>query len=121
MGAHALGAAAYAAKAAALGSPEVPNAVDDEIRWQLARMSAEARSALALLAVARQGSRWPAGIGTSRLRRFSDMTPEFSSVRILLDEVGYRALRAAVDTEWDAAASPIPRSVLLRESTPLLP
>lgn len=50
-----------------------------------------------------------------------DVTPGLSTVRIPLDEVGYRALRAAVDTEWDAAASPITLSVLLRESTPLLP
>jgi hypothetical protein len=49
MGAHALGAAAYAAKAAGLGAPDQPNAVDDEIRWQFEHMSAEARSALAHL------------------------------------------------------------------------
>ncbi|HKU12600.1 MAG TPA: hypothetical protein VJQ61_15395 [Sinomonas sp.] len=35
MGAHALGAAAYAAKAAGLASPDRPQAVDNEIRWQL--------------------------------------------------------------------------------------
>ena len=35
MGAHALGAAAYAAKAAGLAAPDRPEAVTDEIRWQL--------------------------------------------------------------------------------------
>src|SRR5215468_1985706 len=46
MGAHALGAAAYAAKAAGLAAPDRPNAVSEEIRWQLGRMSAAARAAL---------------------------------------------------------------------------
>jgi hypothetical protein len=46
MGAHALGAAAYAAKAAGLAAPDRPDAVGDEIRWQLGRMSASVRAAL---------------------------------------------------------------------------
>lgn len=46
MGAHALGAAAYAAKAAGLAAPDRPQTVDDEVHWQLEHMSAEARSAL---------------------------------------------------------------------------
>ncbi|WP_306910827.1 putative immunity protein [Arthrobacter sp. B3I9] len=46
MGAHALGAAAYAAKAAGLAAPDRPQMVDDEIHWQLEHMSAEARAAL---------------------------------------------------------------------------
>jgi Imm-5 like putative immunity protein len=46
MGAHALGAAAYAAKAAGLAAPERPEAVSEEVRWQLDRMSAAARVAL---------------------------------------------------------------------------
>lgn len=46
MGAHALGAAAYAAKAAGLTDPDCPDAVTEEIRWQLAHMSTEARAAL---------------------------------------------------------------------------
>jgi hypothetical protein len=46
MGAHALGAAAYAAKAAGLAAPERPDAVADEIRWQLAHLSPTVRAAL---------------------------------------------------------------------------
>ena len=46
MGAHALGAAAYSAKAAGLASPNDPAALRDEIRWQLAAMSAQVRAAL---------------------------------------------------------------------------
>jgi len=38
MGAHALGAAAYAAKAAGLADPGRPEAVYEEIRWQLDHM-----------------------------------------------------------------------------------
>jgi hypothetical protein len=49
MGAHALGAAAYAAKAVGLAHPDRPEAVDEEIRWQLDHMSAEVRAALLAL------------------------------------------------------------------------
>src|SRR5919199_2080658 len=46
MGAHALGAAAYAVKAASLAAPDRPEVVEDEIRWQLDHMTAEVRTAL---------------------------------------------------------------------------
>jgi Imm-5 like putative immunity protein len=46
MGAHALGAAAYAAKAVGLAAPDDPMAVSEEIHWQLSSMSMEARTAL---------------------------------------------------------------------------
>jgi hypothetical protein len=46
MGAHALGAAAYAVRAAGLAEPDQPDAADAEIRWQLDHMSAEVRAAL---------------------------------------------------------------------------
>jgi hypothetical protein len=46
MGAHALGAAAYAVRSASIADPDRPEAVRDEIRWQLERMSAEVRAAL---------------------------------------------------------------------------
>ncbi len=49
MGAHALGAAAYAAHAAGLAAPERPEAVRDEIQWQLAHMSPATRAALSRL------------------------------------------------------------------------
>jgi len=63
MGAHALGAAAYAAKAAGLRSPERPDAVDDEILWQLRHLSTEARSALASLPLLGEDSAGPLGPG----------------------------------------------------------
>lgn len=49
MGAHALGAAAYAAKAAGLASPDQEAAIEDEIHWQLEHMSPEVRTALQTL------------------------------------------------------------------------
>ncbi|MGM7697509.1 putative immunity protein [Microbacterium sp. A84] len=49
MGAHALGAAAYAAKAVSLANKDQPEMVRDEIRWQLAHLSERERSALRLL------------------------------------------------------------------------
>jgi hypothetical protein len=61
MGAHALGAAAYAAKAAGLAAPERPEAVSEEIRWQLGRMSAPARVALRQLPPVGENSTGPLG------------------------------------------------------------
>lgn len=47
MGAHALGAAAYAAKAAVLAAPDHPETVLDEVlRWQLSQMSVTTTAAL---------------------------------------------------------------------------
>lgn len=63
MGAHALGAAAYAAKAAGLAAPDRPQTVDDEIHWQLEHMTAEARSALRRLPPLGGNSAGPLGSG----------------------------------------------------------
>lgn len=49
MGAHALGAAAYAVKAAGLAAPDRPDAADAEIRWQIEHMNPETRAALRTL------------------------------------------------------------------------
>lgn len=63
MGAHALGAAAYAARAASLADPHRRDAVDEEIRWQLERMSSAVRAALAELPSVGQNSSGPLGPG----------------------------------------------------------
>jgi hypothetical protein len=63
MGAHALGAAAYAAKAAGLAAPGRPGAVEAEIRWQLGCVSAAARAALRRLPPVGQNSSGPLGPG----------------------------------------------------------
>lgn len=63
MGAHALGAAAYAVRAVGLASPDRPEAVEDEIRWQLAHMSAEVRAALRALPPVGENSSGPLGPG----------------------------------------------------------
>jgi hypothetical protein len=63
MGAHAFGAAAYAAKAAGLADPERPQAVSDEIRWQLGCMSAAARAALRQLPPVGENTSGPLGPG----------------------------------------------------------
>lgn len=49
MGAHALGAAGYAAKAAGLAAADQDAAAEDEIRWQLSHMSAGVADALGQL------------------------------------------------------------------------
>jgi hypothetical protein len=63
MGAHALGAAAYAAKAAGLADPDRPEAVSEEICWQLRRMSVAARAALRQLPPVGDNSSGPLGPG----------------------------------------------------------
>jgi hypothetical protein len=63
MGAHALGAAAYAAKAAGLASPDRPDAIRDEISWQLERMTDRTRSALRLLPPVGEDPAGPLGAG----------------------------------------------------------
>jgi len=63
MGAHALGAAAYAAKAAGLAALDRPEAVSEEIRWQLGQMSAAVRVALRQLPRVGQNSSGPLGPG----------------------------------------------------------
>ena len=63
MGAHALGAAAYAAKAAGLAAPERPEARSEEVCWQLDRMSAAARAALRQLPPVGEDSSGPIGPG----------------------------------------------------------
>jgi hypothetical protein len=62
MGAHALGAAAYAVKAASLAGPDRLRA-EDEIRWQLDHMSTEVRCALQSLPPVGENSSGPLGPG----------------------------------------------------------
>ncbi|TYL50496.1 putative immunity protein [Agromyces mariniharenae] len=61
--AHALGAAAYAAKAAGLAAPDRPEAVGDEISWQLGHMTDRTRSALRQLPPVGEDSAGPLGSG----------------------------------------------------------
>ncbi len=63
MGAHALGAAGYAAKAAGLAAPDPPAAIAAEIEWQLSHMSASVAAALAQLPPLGQNSSGPLGPG----------------------------------------------------------
>lgn len=63
MGAHALGAAAYAVKAAGLAAPDPRAAVRDEILWQLTHMTAEVRAALRTLPPIGENRSGPLGPG----------------------------------------------------------
>jgi hypothetical protein len=63
MGAHALGAAAYAARAAGLAAPDRPEAVGEEVRRQLGRMSPEVRDALRQLPPVGEDRSGPLGPG----------------------------------------------------------
>jgi len=63
MGAHALGAAGYAAKAAGLAAPSSPEAVDVEIRWQLAHLSSAGAAAVRRLPLLGESRSGPLGPG----------------------------------------------------------
>ena len=63
MGAHALGAAAYAVRAASLAAPDAPHVVDVEVRWQLTHMTPEVRAALSALPPAGENASGPLGPG----------------------------------------------------------
>src|SRR5690349_7580721 len=63
MGAHALGAAAYAAKAAGLAAPDRPEATGEEVRWQLRHMSPAAREAMRKLPPVGENASGPLGPG----------------------------------------------------------
>lgn len=63
LGAHALGAAAYGVKAAALMSPGRPSAAEDEISWQLDQLTEEQRIALRRLPLLGANTAGPLGPG----------------------------------------------------------
>jgi hypothetical protein len=63
MGAHALGAAAYAAQAVGLAAPNRPEAVSQEIHRQLSSMSVEVRAALQRLPPIGENRSGPLGPG----------------------------------------------------------
>jgi hypothetical protein len=83
MGAHALGAAAYAAQAAGLAVPDRPDAIRDEVRWQLTHMSPEVRAALRALPPVgkdRSGPLGPGRLASSQLGRIiADLQAGLSS------------------------------------------
>jgi hypothetical protein len=63
MGAHALGAAAYAAKAAGLAEPGRPEALDEEVFWQLRHVTPAVRQALRRLPPVGENASGPLGPG----------------------------------------------------------
>ncbi|HLI01279.1 MAG TPA: hypothetical protein VKV06_10885 [Acidimicrobiales bacterium] len=63
MGAHALGAAAYAVKAVSQAAPDRPEVVDDEIHWQLTHAKEEVRAALRALPPVGENRSGPLGPG----------------------------------------------------------
>lgn len=63
MGAHALGAAAYAAKAVSLASPDRPEAAHAEVRWQLVALSQGEREVLRRLPPLGSDGAGPLGAG----------------------------------------------------------
>lgn len=63
MGAHALGAAAYAVKAVILAAPDRPDVGEAEMRWQLEHMTDAVRTALRSLPLVGEDRSGPLGPG----------------------------------------------------------
>lgn len=63
MGAHALGAAAYAVKAASLAAPDRPEVPEKEISWQIGQMTGDVRAALRSLPPVGEDHSGPLGPG----------------------------------------------------------
>lgn len=63
MGAHTLGAAAYAVKARGLAASDQPAAMSEELGWQLGHMSAEVKAALRQLPPVGENPSGPLGPG----------------------------------------------------------
>ena len=79
MGAHALGAAAFAAKAVGLASPDRAEAVGEEIHWQLRNMSAKTRAALRQLPPVGENCSGPLGPGLLALGLLGTIIRELQS------------------------------------------
>ena len=63
MGAHGLGAAAYAFRAVSMANHNDPQTVENEINWQIEHMSDEVMSALKTLPMVGENSSGPLGPG----------------------------------------------------------
>lgn len=79
MGAHALGAAAYAALATGLAAPDHPEAVEEEIGWQLGKLSLEARAALRRLPPVGEDRSGPLGPGLLSSGRLGEIIRELQA------------------------------------------
>ncbi|MCP3425296.1 hypothetical protein NBM05_04470 [Rothia sp. AR01] len=79
MGAHALGAAAYAVRAAGLAASGRPEARGEEVRWQLAAMTPPVRAALSLLPALGEDSAGPLGPGLLASGALGDAIREIQS------------------------------------------
>lgn len=79
MGAHALGTAAYAAEAIGLADQNRPEAVEEEIRWQLDHMSSEVRVALRTLPPIGENSSGPLGPGLLASGRLGTIVRELQA------------------------------------------
>ena len=81
MGAHALGAAAYAARAAELAAPDrAADARREEICWQIEQTSEAVRSALRLLPVAGENASGPLGPGLLTVGALGEIVGELQAV-----------------------------------------
>lgn len=59
--------------------------------------------------------------GFDDIQTSRDVTPTLTTVRVPLEEIGYLALRAAVDPDWNSDSATTGSRVLLRDSTPARP
>jgi hypothetical protein len=90
MGAHALGAASYAIKAVYLASPDGSEIAKAEMRWQLARMSPEVRSALRALPAVGEDRSGPLGPGLLASGQLGTITRELQASLAQVDPTSPR-------------------------------
>ena len=82
MGAHAMGAAAYAVEAIELANPNDPEAAGNEIIWQLNHMSSDVRVALGALPKIGENSSGPLGRGLLTSGRRGVIISELQAGRV---------------------------------------
>ncbi|MBN9318818.1 MAG: hypothetical protein BGN86_16405 [Caulobacterales bacterium 68-7] len=97
MGAHALGAAAYAVKAVSLASPDTPGAAAGEMRWQLSLLTTQARTALLCLPPVGQNRSGPLGPGLLSSGQVGQIIAAFQAA-LRAGEVSDTSLRKAAAT-----------------------
>jgi len=90
MGAHALGAAAFAAKAAGLAAPGRPEVVEKEVRWQLRQLWPAAREALRRLPPIGENPAGPLGPGLLASGVLGSIIRDLQAGLEGADDTGYR-------------------------------
>lgn len=104
------------------GAQAMANALDDGVEPGTVVFGISDVVAIGALTAVRAAGREPgrdiALAGFDDIPTGRDVTPPLTTVRVPLEELGYRALRAAIGDAGEADAATLALEVLLRDSTP---